>query len=477
MYILFITILICCNGFCSASSSVELIKFLETEDQLIENLNGYVEKLKKKTILLEQSLLGMQAEHEKMNDDYETYLGNPLNSFRLIHRMHTDWKKWHRYSANAHERELVHIRKAHQMRKKLPTALDLEQASRGINDLVFVYDLKPEEIAGGNLAGYSKPETALSAQDCYALGEFSVRERKQDLAVSWFNASLAQFTADEPFYEVNLFSRSSVHKTWAVLLMKNQEHSILYKPPKESHTTQLSQWMNEEMITKPSCRGYLRQASRLFCRYNSSTTPFTRIAPLRMEELSRDPYMVIYHDVIYESEINLLLNTSKFELSLVETATLSEFRASQDSQIKSSETKVAKTLTQRVTDMTGLSMEMSDDFSLINYGLGGHFSLHTDYHGYSNQIRWKKGDRIATVLFYLGDVDSGGDTIFPMINVSVTPKKGSAVFWHNLHNSGDMNKKTLHSGCPVIVGSKYVLTKWINELPQMFSTPCINKPS
>ncbi|XP_044314406.1 prolyl 4-hydroxylase subunit alpha-1-like [Drosophila rhopaloa] len=60
-----------------------------------------------------------------------------------------------------------------------------------------------------------------------------------------------------------------------------------------------------------------------------------------------------------------------------------------------------------------------------------------------------------------------------MINISVTPKKGSAVFWHNLHNSGAMNFKTLHSGCPVIVGSKYVLTKWINELPQLFFTPCI----
>jgi len=57
--------------------------------------------------------------------------------------------------------------------------------------------------------------------------------------------------------------------------------------------------------------------------------------------------------------------------------------------------------------------------------------------------------------FQLGEVDSGGATIFPMINITVTPKKGSAVFWYNLHNSGAMNLKSLHSACPVISGSKY----------------------
>jgi len=44
------------------------------------------------------------------------------------------------------------------MRKRLPTALDLEQACRGIDDLMSFYDLKPGELAAGNLSGYSIPE-------------------------------------------------------------------------------------------------------------------------------------------------------------------------------------------------------------------------------------------------------------------------------------------------------------------------------
>jgi len=34
----------------------------------------------------------------EMKSDYESYLGNPLNSFRLIHRLHTSWRKWYQYA-------------------------------------------------------------------------------------------------------------------------------------------------------------------------------------------------------------------------------------------------------------------------------------------------------------------------------------------------------------------------------------------
>ncbi|XP_016961418.1 prolyl 4-hydroxylase subunit alpha-1-like isoform X2 [Drosophila biarmipes] len=479
------TLIIFCFGYGKAiqrksyaASSVELLQLLEVEDKLVENLNDYVKKLKRKLNLLDKSLLIMKAEQNQMRDDYEAYLGNPLNSFRLIHRLHSDWSKWHHYASKINKDELGHIEKANQMRKRLPTAHDLEQSCRGIDGLISFYGLRPEDLAAGNLAGYPNPETALSAQDCFALGEFSLRNRKEDRAEIWFNLTLAQFSKDNLLYKVNRFSRFTVHNTWAALLVKNQALSDDYqfeKLPKESEKNQLYQWINEEILTKRNCRAIFRQQSRLHCRYNSSTTPFTRIAPLKMEELSSDPYMVIYHDVIYDREINWLLDTAKLSLSLVDAGTMSEFRASKDANIILSQGKVVRTLDERVTDMTGLSMELSDEFSLINYGLGGHYVLHTDYHNYYNQTRWARGDRLATLLFYLGDVDSGGATIFPMINVSVTPKRGSAVFWHNLHNSGDMNIKATHSGCPVIVGSKYVLTKWINELPQVFLTPCMKR--
>ena len=53
------------------------------------------------------------------------------------------------------------------------------------------------------------------------------------------------------------------------------------------------------------------------------------------------------------------------------------------------------------------------------------------------------------------DVEAGGATIFPNINVTIWPKKGSAAFWYNLHPSGEGDILTLHGACPVLIGSKW----------------------
>lgn len=85
-------------------------------------------------------------------------------------------------------------------------------------------------------------------------------------------------------------------------------------------------------------------------------------------------------------------------------------------------------------------------------------------------LNW--GNRIATWLFYMSDVEAGGATVFPVLNVSLWPKKGSAAFWYNLIPNGDGNENTRHAACPVLTGSKWVSNKWIHEYGQEFRRPC-----
>ena len=82
------------------------------------------------------------------------------------------------------------------------------------------------------------------------------------------------------------------------------------------------------------------------------------------------------------------------------------------------------------------------------------------------------GDRMSTYMMYLSDVPRGGYTAFPRLGVAVAPVKGSAVFWHNIKRSGRSDMTMLHSGCPVLLGSKWVANKWIREFANTFHRKC-----
>lgn len=95
-------------------------------------------------------------------------------------------------------------------------------------------------------------------------------------------------------------------------------------------------------------------------------------------------------------------------------------------------------------------------------GLGGHYEPHYDHHGAKKNLP-KTGDRLATFMMYLSNVEQGGFTAFPRLKVAVAPHLGDAVYWKNLKPGGVGDELTLHGGCPVLVGSKHVANKWIHE--------------
>lgn len=55
----------------------------------------------------------------------------------------------------------------------------------------------------------------------------------------------------------------------------------------------------------------------------------------------------------------------------------------------------------------------------------------------------------------MSDVAQGGATVFPLLDVILQAKKGTAVFWYNLHSSGVPDSLTFHGACPVLQGSKW----------------------
>lgn len=100
------------------------------------------------------------------------------------------------------------------------------------------------------------------------------------------------------------------------------------------------------------------------------------------------------------------------------------------------------------------------------YDVGQRFKPHTDYFEADELERFcigPLGQRTWTVMVYLNEPDVGGRTLFPLVNVSVTPTTGRAVIWNNLLPDGTPNPATLHEGRPVEAGFKAVITKWFRR--------------
>ena len=65
------------------------------------------------------------------------------------------------------------------------------------------------------------------------------------------------------------------------------------------------------------------------------------------------------------------------------------------------------------------------------------------------------GDNRRCCFVQMSDVEAGGSTVFTELNVALSPRKGSAAFWHNLLPSGQVDERTRHASCPVLSGSKW----------------------
>ncbi|XP_037720523.1 prolyl 4-hydroxylase subunit alpha-1-like isoform X3 [Drosophila subpulchrella] len=72
----------------------------------------------------------------------------------------------------------------------------------------------------------------------------------------------------------------------------------------------------------------------------------------------------------------------------------------------------------------------------------------------------------------LSDVELGGETVFPFLDLRVPAQKGSLVVWYNLFLNGTSDWRVVHISCPILMGDKWIATKWLREYPQMFIRPC-----
>ncbi|XP_027462558.1 prolyl 4-hydroxylase subunit alpha-2 isoform X4 [Zalophus californianus] len=434
------------------------------EKDLVQSLKEYILVEEAKLSKIKSWANKMEALTSRSAADPEGYLAHPVNAYKLVKRLNTDWPALE--DLVLQDSAAGFIANLSVQRQFFPTDEDEMGAAKALMRLQDTYKLDPDTISKGQLPG-TKYQAMLSVDDCFGMGRSAYNEGDYYHTVLWMEQVLKQLDAGEEatiakaealdYLSYAVFQLGDLHRALELTrrllsldpsheraggnlryferLLEEEREKMLSNQTEAGLATQESiyerpvDYLPERDVYESLCRGEgvkltPRRQKRLFCRYHhGNRTPQLLIAPFKEEDEWDSPHIVRYYDVMSDEEIERIKEIAK--------------------------PKVA------------------------NYGMGGQYEPHFDFSRRPFDSGLKtEGNRLATFLNYMSDVEAGGATVFPDLGAAIWPKKGTAVFWYNLLRSGEGDYRTRHAACPVLVGCKWVSNKWFHERGQEFLRPC-----
>jgi prolyl 4-hydroxylase len=121
----------------------------------------------------------------------------------------------------------------------------------------------------------------------------------------------------------------------------------------------------------------------------------------------------------------------------------------------------------RIAALTGIDPRHGEALQGQRYAPGQQFKPHHDYFHVSEPYweaeRLNGGQRTWTGMIYLNQPEGGGETNFPKAALCLNPLPAMLVLWNNMKDDGSPQDTSIHEGCAVQAGTKYVVTKWFRE--------------
>ncbi|XP_020337492.1 prolyl 4-hydroxylase subunit alpha-1-like [Oncorhynchus kisutch] len=506
---------------------------LYTEKDLVTSLKNYITAEENKLKQVKQWAEKLDVLSAIAMQDPEGFLGNPVNAFKLMKRLNTEWGDLE--SLVLKDTKEGFISNLTLQRQHFPTDEDQTGAAKALLRLQDTYRLDTNTISTGDLPGVTH-KSPMTVEDCFELGKIAYSEVDYYHTELWMEQALKQLDEGEEstvdkvtvldYLSYAIYQQGDLGRALELtkrLLMLDPEHQrangnlkyfefqLINQRKAQAQEAQKAQEEGKERrkrLTSDAskkkkrfrepvperkmyemlCRGEgikltPRRQRRLFCRYfDNHGHPKYLLSPVKQEDEWDRPYIVRYHDIISHGEIEKVKELAKPRLrratisnpitGVLETA---PYRISKSAWLTAYEHPMIDQINQRIEDLTGLEMDTAEELQVANYGVGGQYEPHFDFGRKDEPDAFKElgtGNRIATWLFYMSDVAAGGATVFPDVGAAVWPKKGTAVFWYNLFPSGEGDYSTRHAACPVLVGNKWVSNKWIHERGQEFRRPC-----
>ncbi|CAL8077996.1 unnamed protein product [Orchesella dallaii] len=430
---------------------------------------------------------------------------HPLKSYKLLRRYVKDLPALEKELRLDEERKFLKLTEKVKTNVPFPTQRDMQGATEGILRAHDTYNMNIDDFASGNF--YDLPTNAsINAADCYFIGIYSFQSTILTRAIEWLERAykLVVRESDDSISRKEVKDKlDEVVSQHNEALSRRSKNPYLFAEPVKRHQyledklprKRLLDTDNHVLQNKHSsmtdltnfaalCSGkQLRDNSetgQLKCWYGNKQ-PLNILSPLKVEILSRQPPVLQFYDLLSERITHKVLESARSTLgrSQVYAKThpdskmISSSRTSTSTWLQDDTRSKLKEITgvyRKLEEFTGLNILQngaSEDLQVSCYGIAGHFNPHLDT--IFNSVERKhltkeelnRGDRYATIMFYLTEVPRGGSTAFSRIGVEAKPVKGSAIFWYNMDEHGEPDPLTLHGGCPILYGNKCVSNKWI----------------
>jgi prolyl 4-hydroxylase len=184
------------------------------------------------------------------------------------------------------------------------------------------------------------------------------------------------------------------------------------------------------------------------------------------------PRVVVFGGLLSDEECEALIELAKPRLArslTVATKTGGEEvnadRTSNGMFFQRAENELVKRIEARIARLVNWPEENGEGLQVLHYRPGTEYKPHYDYFDPNEPgtptILRRGGQRVGTLIMYLGEPEKGGATSFPDVHLEVAPKRGNAVFFS--YDRAHPSTKSLHGGAPVIAGEKWIATKWLRE--------------
>lgn len=365
----------------------------------------------------------IEKEVKIMESDPKNYIANPLNAFILIKTLSYDIEKIEsRLAENANK----FIRDVSNIKLSLS---DFDGAIDGFYRLHETYELKTKEVVDGIIDGV-KVREKLTERQIYTLGR-EIANRSLDIGIEYLEIVRDKSDGDLK-YEVSerLLSLYQKNQKFAKALNILNDMMVM-QPNNETLKCILTNFTITEDIPEPDIQKDLEgthhtiikekkmfhqacmfkrnkspsESSKLFCKY-LVTTPFTKIAPLKLEIANHLPFIGIFHDIISDREVDVLIDISIDHLVRAQVFSSNgsisiPARVAKLTWMRDYENEIVARISRRVGDMSGMNMNFSEALQMQNYGIGGYYNLHYDYSPKGRDFNLGIGNRIATALFYV----------------------------------------------------------------------------